>query len=199
MGRVPVTPATPVRAYCTGLWRRTLLIEADGSRDTGTNVQWLQGISMFVDLRGPGEGFAGRLGQHDDVFEWTRLVDLQPPELPDAGRMSWAGDTLVEIGVHADYTEHWEREAGSAQPCWGLVLSAPGTTGVLVRVGDRFGWAHPQEISLGTVSGTEWRIDESSHSHRVGTLLRARIDSGQLRVDDDIAWDVKESEGSVTL
>ncbi|PND58488.1 hypothetical protein CRM90_07600 [Mycobacterium sp. ENV421] len=199
MGRVPVTLATPVIADCTGLWRRTLLVEADGSRDTGTNVQWLQGISMFVDLRGPGEGFAGLLSQRDDVFEWARLVDLQPPGLPDAGRMSWAGGTLVEIGIHADYTEHWQREAGTTQPCWGLVLSAPGTTGVLVRVGDRFGWAGPQEVSLGTVSGTDWQIEESSDSHRVGAQLRPRIETGQLRVDDDITWDIKESEGSVTL
>ncbi|QEN14113.1 hypothetical protein ACRDU6_16850 [Mycolicibacterium sp. ELW1] len=199
MGRVAVTLSTPVIADCTGLWRRTLLVEADGSRDIGTNVQWLQGISMFVDLRGPGEGFAGLLSQHDDVFEWARLVDLQPPGLPDAGRMSWNGDTLVEIGVHADYTEHWQREAVATQPCWGLVLSASAMTGVLVRVGDRFGWAHPQEISLGTVDGTGWRIDESSHPHRVGARLQPRIQSGRLRVDDDIAWDINDSEGSVTV
>lgn len=198
-----MTLATPMIADCTGLWRRTLLVEADGSRDTGTNVQWLQGISMFVDLRGPGgEGFAGLLSRRDDVFEWARLVDLQPPGLPDAGgRMSWVGDTLVETGVHADYTEHWQRQAGPTQACWGgLVLSRPGTTGVLVRVGGkRFGWANLQEISLGSVSGTDWRIDESSDSHRVGTQLRLRIDTGQVRVDDDIDWDIKESEGSVTL
>lgn len=196
MGRGEVTP---VIADCTGLWRRTLLIEADGSRDTGTNVLWLQGMSLFVDVRGPGEGFAGRLGQRDDVFEWTRLVDLQPPGLPDAGRMSWAGETLVEVGVHADYTEHWMREPDPAQPCWGVVVSALDMTGVLVRVGDRFGWAHQGEISLGTVCETGWRIIESSHSHRLGVLLRPRIQSGQLGVDDDIAWNIIESEGSVTL
>ncbi|GAA2785107.1 hypothetical protein K0O64_16340 [Mycolicibacterium pallens] len=190
---------TPVITDCAGLWRRTLLIDADGSRDTGTNVLWLQGLSLFVDVRGPGEGFAGRLGQHDDVFEWSRLVDLQPPGLPDAGRMSWAGDTLVEVGVHADYTEHWQREPGGAQPCWGLLASAADATGVLVRVGDRFGWAHPGEISLGVVSETDWRITESSHSDRAGAVLRPRLTSGQLGVDDDIAWDINDSEGHVTL
>lgn len=190
---------TPTVAECAGLWRRTLLIEADGSRDTGTNVLWLQGISMFVDLRGAGEGFAGRLGQHDDVFEWTRLVDLQPPDLPDAGRMSWSGDILVEVGVHADYTEHWHRESGPVQPCWGLVLSTPDATAVLVRVGERFGWGRPGEISLGVVSGTDWRITESSRSDRVGALVRLRMQSGQLDVDDDITWDINDSEGNVTL
>ncbi len=190
---------TPTISQCIGLWRRTLLIEADGGRDTGTSVLWLQGISLFVDVRGPGEGFAGRLGQRGDVFEWDRLVDLQPPALPDAGRMSWAGDTLVEIGVHADYTEHWRAEPGSADPCWGVVVSARGAAGVLLRVGERFGWACPQEISLGMVSATDWRITQSSDSCRIGAVLHPRLDSGQLRVDDDIAWDIDETEGSVEL
>ena len=53
---------------CNGLWRRTLLIATDGSHDTGTGVAWLQGITAYVDTR----GFAGRLSQHGDVFEWQR-------------------------------------------------------------------------------------------------------------------------------
>jgi hypothetical protein len=195
---------TPAIAQCAGLWRRTLLIEADGSRDTGMNVVWLQGLSLFVDVRGPNEGFAGRLDQRLDVFEWTRLVDLQPPGLPDAGRMSWAGETLVEVGVHADYTEHWEREPGPAEPCWGLLVSGPDdAVGVLVRVGERFGWAYRRpgaaDVALGQVTGNAWRITVSADSTRVGTMVHPRLTSGQLRVDDDIAWDIKESEGSVTL
>ena len=71
---------------CAGLWRRTLLIEADGSRDTGTDVTWLQGITAYVDTR----GFAGTLSQSDNVFEWHRSVDLEPPgPFPDAGSMHW--------------------------------------------------------------------------------------------------------------
>ena len=154
---------------------------------------------MFVDVRGPGQGFAGRLDQRLDVFEWTRLVDLQPPGLPDAGRMSWHDDILVEAGVHADYTEHWEREAGPTQPCWGLLLSAA----VLVRVGSRFGWAWRRgddaDISIGEITGKDWRITTSADATRVGALLRVELTAGQLRVDDDIAWEIKESEGSVTL
>lgn len=195
---------TPMIAECAGLWRRTLLIETDGSRDTGTSVVWLQGISLFVDVRGPGEGFAGQLDQRLDVFEWTRLVDLQPLGLPDAGRMCWEGDTLVEIGVHADYTEHWEREPGAAEPCWGLLVSAPDDAiGVLVRVGERFGWAYRHAdaavVSIGEIIGTDWRITVSVDASRVGTSLKPRVTAGQLRVDDDIAWQIKESEGSVTL
>lgn len=194
---------TPMVAECAGLWRRTLLIESDGSRDTGTSVLWLQGISTFVDVRGPGEGFAGRLDQRVDVFEWARLVDMQPPGLPDAGQMSWDGDTLVETGVHADYTEHWRRESGSTQPCWGMVLSAGEFAAILLRVGSRFGWAYRRadatEVSLGDIDATGWRITNSARAERVGAALDLKLTAGRLYVDDDMTWEVQESEGSVTL
>ena len=50
---------TVLMTECSGLWRRTLLIAGDGSRDVSTEVAWLQGITAYVDTR----GFAGRLGQ----------------------------------------------------------------------------------------------------------------------------------------
>jgi hypothetical protein len=195
---------TPQVSQCRGLWRRTLLIDTDGSRDTTTQVLWLQGVSAFVDLRGPGAGFAGRLSQRDDIFEWTRTIDLQPAGPPDAGRMSWEGDTLVEVGVHADYIEHWQRETEPLEPCWGLLMSGPDdAVAILVRVGGRFGWAVKspacEEISLGVVNGTNWLITDSAHCGRVGMALLPRLVSGQLRVDDDFAWSVEEREGSVTL
>jgi hypothetical protein len=88
---------------CSGLWRRTVLIDSDGSRDTSAGVAWLQGITAYADTR----GFAGRLSQHDDVFEWQRLIDIQPPgPFPDAGRMRWEAGELIEVGVHEDYVEH---------------------------------------------------------------------------------------------
>ncbi len=94
---------------CAGLWRRTLLIEADGSRIAGGDVRWLQGDSVYIDSR----GFGGTLGQRGDVFEWQRMVDLEPPgPFPDEGAMHWDGGTLVETGVHADYVEHWVRDDG---------------------------------------------------------------------------------------
>lgn len=195
---------TPQISQCPGLWRRTLLIDADGSRDTTTDVQWLQGLSAFVDLRGPGAGFAGRLSQRGDIFEWTRTIDLQPAGPPDAGRMSWDGSTLVEVGVHADYIEHWQRDGHPVEPCWGLLLSGPGgAVAILVRVGTRFGWAVKHdtraEISLGSVAETTWLITDSAQSGRVGVALVPRMTPGRLWVDDDFAWTVEEQEGSVTL
>lgn len=141
-------------ADCTGLWRRTLLVGADGSRDTGGNVRWLQGITAYVDSR----GFAGPLHQHGNVFEWHRDVDLEPPgPFPDAGAMHWDGDALIETGVHEDYSEHWVRDADSAGTCAAAFLRSPdGAPGLLMRVGDLFGWAGSGSVVIGALGGAEW-------------------------------------------
>lgn len=196
---------------CTGLWRRTLLVDADGSHDTTTDVLWLQGITAFVDLRRPvprnpaaQDGFAGWLHQDGDVFEWTRFTGLQPEgEHPDAGRMHWDGDVLVETGIHADYIEHWMLEPATGQ-CWALTLAGPGgSQALLLRAGGRFGWAtrtaDGAEISLGTVSGPRWTITDSSDSARDGADLAPRLNAQKLTVAGDAAWTVTDSEGEVTV
>ena len=68
---------TPLMTECSGLWQRTLLIDSDGTHDTSAGVAWLQGITAYVDTR----GFAGRLSQRGDVFEWQRLIDIQQLQL----------------------------------------------------------------------------------------------------------------------
>lgn len=198
---------------CAGLWRRTLLINTDGSRDTTTDVRWLQGSTAFVDLRRPvprdpdtQDGFAGWLQQHDDVFVWTRFTGLQPAgEHPDAGRMHWDGDVLVETGVHAEYVEHWVLEP-AAGPCWALTLAGPGQA-LLVRVGEHFGWAQETaegvEISLGRIAGTVWEITDSSESTRHGINLSPRRNGGELAVEENAfgerTWTVTDSEGEVKV
>jgi hypothetical protein len=134
-------------ASLTGRWERTLLRDADGTVDTGSRVTWLQGPSMFVDLRlpsgGPAEGFAGTLTRAGQVFTWSHEVELGPWDRTDAGTLEWGDGHLVERGVHADYVEHW-RPAGPASrgPCWGLRLARQGgQRAVLVRAGDDVGWA----------------------------------------------------------
>ncbi|WP_232375273.1 hypothetical protein [Mycolicibacterium baixiangningiae] len=172
-----------VRQDCTGLWRRTLLIEADGSRDTGTDVLWLQGDTAYVDSR----GFAGVLTQRDSVFEWHRDIDLQPPgEFPDVGSVHWDGDTLVEKGVHADYVEHWVRDSGPVEPCWALALTSGTDRGLLVRVGDRFGWACTDHVVIGAVGDSGW------------SALDIGVSGPHCRVNG-VRWDVQRSEGEVKL
>lgn len=144
-----------VAADCAGLWRRTLLVGTDGSRDTGTDVTWLQGPTAYVDSR----GFAGALGVRGHVFHWRRDIDLEPPgPFPDAGVMHWDGGTLVETGVHEHYVEHWVRDHGPTTPCGAkFVRAADGSPGLLVRVGQRFGWAGGGVVVIDTVGGSRWQ------------------------------------------
>jgi hypothetical protein len=169
---------------CAGLWRRTLLIEADGSRVLGGDVRWLQGESVYVDSR----GFGGRLDQRGDVFEWHRMVDLEPPgPFPDVGVMHWEGDTLVETGVHADYVEHWVRDDGPRTPRWALTLrSADSGDALLLRVGEAFGWLCSTEVVLGVVGDAEW------------DALAPRISEGELHANG-ARWTVVQSEGNTEL
>jgi hypothetical protein len=170
---------------CAGLWRRTLLIEEDGSHVVGGDVRWLQGDASYVDSR----GFGGRLHQRDDVFEWHRMVDLEPPgPFPDAGVMHWDGTTLVETGVHADYVEHWVRDDVPASPRWALTLrSADAGDALLLRVGAVFGWASTTAVTLAAVGGTEWEA-----------LAPLRLLDDEVRVNG-ARWTVVQSEGDVEL
>jgi hypothetical protein len=165
---------------CVGLWRRTLLIEADGSRDAGTDVTWLQGITAYVDSR----GFAGTLSQRDDVFQWHRDVDLEPPgPHPDAGSMRWHEGILVETGVYADYVEHWSRDSVATMPCFALFLKgSDGETGLLMRVGPLFGWAGNGEVVIDAVDGPRWN---------------ALAITGHQVCAHGVSWTVERYEGNV--
>jgi hypothetical protein len=172
----------PVIADCVGSWRRSLLIDADGGHHAGGEVRWLQGITAYVDSR----GFAGRLQQSGNVFQWHRDVDLEPPgPFPDAGAMHWDGDVLIETGVHQAYVEHWVREGGSTDPCGALFLHASdGATGLLVRVGELFGWAGGGAVVIGTVGDAEYG--------RLGIAP-----AGEEVRANGIRWRIDRSEGTV--
>jgi hypothetical protein len=164
---------------CSGLWRRSLLIDGDGSRDTSSGVLWLQGISAYVDTR----GFAGRLSQHDDVFEWQRMIDVTPPgPFPDAGRMRWENGTLIETGVHEDYVEHWVRDDAPVKPAWALFA----TDAILLCTGAHFGWADARGVVIGVIGDAQW------------TALDPRMTDGEL-VANGARRRVEDSEGEVDL
>jgi hypothetical protein len=173
---------TVLLADCAGLWRRTLLIDADGSQDTGGGVRWLQGITAYVDSR----GFAGRLHQSGEVFEWHRDVELEPPgPFPDAGAMHWDGDVLVETGVHEDYVEHWVRDDPPTGACGAAFLrGSDGAAGILVRVGDLFGWASMGAVAIGAVDGREWRD------------LAITLSDNEAQANG-MRWNIERSEGNL--
>jgi hypothetical protein len=169
---------------CAGLWRRTLLIEADGSRVPGGNVRWLQGDSVYVDSR----GFGGVLEQRASVFEWHRMVDLEPPgPFPDVGEMHWDGEILVETGVHAAYVEHWVRDDASRTPSWALTVRSAGAgDALLLRVGTEFGWLRSTAVTMAVVGAAEW------------DALAPRLSEGELNADG-ARWTIVQSEGNVEL
>jgi hypothetical protein len=149
-----------------GLWHRSLLVRADAARDTSTWVAWLQGPTLFADLRMPAgrpsfagvhgvrdltgsqvawlaqqEGFAGRLELDGEFFAWRRLIDFQPPALvPDSGRLRREGEIVVEEGRYSPYIEHWHREDASHGPIGAARLrdAEAGRDGFIVRAGTYF-------------------------------------------------------------
>lgn len=159
-----------------GMWRRTLITHADGTRDTTTQVRWLQGPTLFVDLRqgvalpdfpnlrGLNDlshedcaalalqaGFAGRLEFDGDCFEWRRRIDFQPRAGTDAGRLWWDGEVLIEAGRDVPYTEHWLRDPSvGLRPLSGLRLrdTQTGVAAQIVQVGTVFMLARDRAVVL---------------------------------------------------
>src|SRR5690606_23242381 len=110
----------PTIASLMGLWRRSLIIWPDGTRDTSTRVWWLQGPGFYGDLRQPRdapafdgtyrladmsplqlawmsrqEAFAGELRFNGTHFEWERMIDLQPTAAhADCGRLRFEANVL---------------------------------------------------------------------------------------------------------
>ncbi|NMM88795.1 hypothetical protein B2J88_31370 [Rhodococcus sp. SRB_17] len=196
-----------------GLWRRTLLIDVDGSQDPTAGVCWLQGPSLFVDLRlaregRPVEGFAGRFVCEGDVFEWRRTIDLGPTrDIPDAATLHIECGVVVETGVHAPYIEHWVRSPEDTEKCWGAELVATdGSHAIVVRSGQRFGWAMQTpagaSISIGVVDSDRWIIASSSDPHQQGHDLALFVSETTAHTTHDMntrTWILSYSEGDDLL
>jgi hypothetical protein len=164
-------------SHLLGLWRRSLLVRADGARDVTTRVCWLQGLTRYIDLRqappqadftrvlclndlthsdcqvlAGQEGFAGQLVFDSQYFLWLRQIDFQPQSAAaDAGSLAWESHQLVERGRESDYLEHWHRdEACATQPYAAVVMRelASGTAAQLIRLGDVFMYARDRSIAL---------------------------------------------------
>lgn len=237
-------PAAPiVLGDLPGRHDRSSLTLPDGGVDATTAVVWLQGTSRYVDLRQPPdrpafagvrgvadlrerhlgwmadqEGFAGRTSLSGGRCTWHRLVDLRPPTgTADEGWLRWDGPTLVEEGCHEAYVERWEPSRRSTVPAAAVELVGTGdVVGVLVRVGEEFGWARGpdlgdqpagtgREVCLGRVDGPRWTIARSSLPFREGADLAPRWAGRDLLTRDvsrtgapvEHRWSVTASEGDV--
>lgn len=160
-----------------GLWTRSMIAWPDGRRDISTAVTWLQGESLYIDLRQPAnrpdfsavaglrdltqpqiawlatqEGFAGVLDREDEYFVWRREIDFQPQALySDAGTLRFEADYMVEEGRDVAYTEHWHHSKDlPTAPRWGARLSDPdsGRAGMILAVGPLFMIAVSRRLKL---------------------------------------------------
>jgi isopenicillin N synthase-like dioxygenase len=237
----------------TGCWSRSLLVRADGSRDTTTQVTWLQAGSAYVDLRQPAdlpqlagrplaeldrsslqalaiqEAFAGTTSQDGPVCTWTRDIDLSPLQgSADVGTVRLDGDVLVEEGVHEPYVEHWHLTEPVA-PYVAVMLRDPATgePALLLRTGNRFGWARGRraplatgtlgalvasaatdddaralldvEVSLGRVGCDGWPVERSSLPDRVGQDVRLVLEGDTATTGDGRVWAVEQVDGDRAL
>jgi hypothetical protein len=136
--------------WLTGVWYRRSIELDDGTRDTTTQVIWLQTHACFADIRIPADrpplqsrsslielnedetialsqqqGFAGVTELHDTTCQWHRYMDYQPfSGVRDIGLLSWDNDLLIEQGVEANYKEEWQRLDHGNGELTALVLPA---------------------------------------------------------------------------
>jgi hypothetical protein len=195
-----------------GLWLRSLISRPDGTRDTTTQVRWLQGSCAYVDLRQPAmlgdfshcrgladlslddctrlaeqQGFAGRLSFDGSHFEWARAIDFQP-KTPhaDAGSLSWEGATLIEKGRDIDYIEHWHRDDSlSTRPAASLELreESGGVRGRLLRVGSWFMYARDRAEALPEHATLRECVAAAPNLSRAQALVDCEISLGRVTPD----------------
>ena len=142
------SPPNPVAlGDLAGVWKRTLIVEADGTRDEISTVYWLQLGSLCGDIRLPGPGtgtkaaaFAGCLTERDGIFRWTPEISRGIPSdaEPDEGYLKWEGGILREDGVHRPYLEHWMRVAEPGPQDYALRFQDDGecVEGYLICIAD---------------------------------------------------------------
>ena len=211
-----------------GLWRRLLIALPGEPVDTLTRVDWLQGPSLYVDLRQPAglagrvharclaeltpaeaallatqEGFAGHLQRDGAMAEWQRTIDFRPCLLGDRGRLEAFGDLLVEHGIEADYIEYWQREPAPADAVSGaaLFLSDPDDRPViLVRHGQRFGYARARGVAVAAHDSLPALIARAGPA-ALQALIDCEISLGSISAD---GWRIDRStlpwrEGALLL
>lgn len=191
----------PVPVRYRGVWRRSLFA-TPGLRDTSTTVFWLQTERWHADIRLPAgrpdfsgvrqladcsaeqldwlrhqQGFAGvtevDTSVAPEVCRWHRVVDFQPPlETADAGTMEFQPGVLIEMGVHADYLEHWHKLPDSDQ-----------SFAVLRNVAA----SEPMQILLAAGSYV-MRVREHANGWGSGAALEAILDF-------EISFGVREAQG----
>lgn len=197
-----------------GLWSRSLIAWPDGVEDRDTWVNWMQGESIYIDLRQPPgepdfknvrglrdldreqltwlaeqEGFAGALHFDGTYFEWRRELDFQPEAIySDEGKLWFEDGRMVEEGRDIPYVEHWHVEPITRAPVCAVRLQgrADGLRGFLLRVGTLFMYARGRAVDFPVNDG------------KAGKHLRDYVaEASNLHVAQDLV-DCEISQGAIT-
>ena len=199
-------------------WQRTLMVQADGTRDTGSWVLWLQGGALFADLRQPAgrpdmraatclralspsqmtwlagqNGFAGTLLFDGAFFEWRREISFQPAApAADSARLFFRGDTLVEEGRHAPYVEEWQRldETVAADLALRLRGRTDGRAALLVRRAQFFMFARDRRFVLPPGGDLAVLLGEARTDADRRALLDCEVSFGRVVRD---RWRIERS------
>jgi hypothetical protein len=192
-----------------GLWRRSLIVWPDGSRDETTQVRWLQGSRAYVDLRQPvlpsslskkrglldisiedcaalarQEGFAGYFTYDGSHFEWARHIDFQSkPLYSDVGSLWWENNILIERGRDVDYIEHWHRDDPSVLVTIAAITmrqADSGTKASLLRVGGNFMFARDRSIIPPVDKTLSECVAEASSLKEAQALIDCEISFGTV-------------------
>jgi len=198
-----------------GLWRRALIAWPDGRSDSDTEVFWLQGPSLYADLRVPlgrpacpeaaclrdldmamlrfmatQEGFFGRFDIANAIGDWQRTFDYRPDNgLGDRGALAFEDGVLVERGLDAPYVEHWVR-AGGGEAAALLLATESGTPGCLVVVGANFIYARGRTTALPLGAKFSQLVDDAASLEASQDLFDCEISFGRRGGDD---WRIERS------
>ena len=207
--------------WLTGVWQRLSIETVDGTRDTTTQVFYLQTPSWYGDIRIPGnrpnlraysslkeltyddalalarqQGFSGTAALDNDVCQWHRYIDYQPPStIRDIGRLSWQGDIMIEDGIDVAYREEWKRIDDGDGDFTAIAISAPlnaaqSYLASIVIAGDIFIYTRARSTPLSTDSTLQ---DSLLHDpDRFSQYLDCEISYGVCRTGT-VPWEIKLS------
>lgn len=186
-----------------GLWRRRWIEPAD---QVDREVYWLQTDSLFGDVRVPHtrqgrahsldrldaaaardlalcQGFAGRIELNSDICTWHRRFDWQPDQgMTDSGRIRLENGLLMEDGIHAAYSEAWERMTPPGAAGLGLALRdrVEAREGYLAVVGDYFIYVRGRARPLPEGPDLLALLDECSGADASRLLFDAEMSLGRV-------------------
>ena len=123
-----------------------------------------------------------------DICTWHREIDINPPGLPDAGKLSRKTPAFIlEEGVFQPYVEEWERidDGGAGR----IVLRRE--RALLVQVGRHVLRATPTAVDYWLAASS--CVERSTDTSRVGLPVQFSCHDGAIVENGAHHWQVTET------